>query len=107
MSILNELAQWAEKALPHLPFFMGLANGTPRVKLSMQRVLEAIIIGAIISGLGYVVMIPRLEERITLEFLHVKQDMARIERSVEDIRQRVDQDYRDLVNRQARELRNK
>lgn len=106
MSMLNELVQMVEKIAPHLPFVVGLANGAaPRVKLSMQRVLEAIIIGAMISGLGYVVMIPRLEERITLEFAHVKQDMTRIERSVEDIRRRVDQDYRDLVNRQSREAR--
>lgn len=45
-----------------VPFFM--ATGQQKLVLNGQRLVEAAIIGGVLALLGYIFVVPRLEERI-------------------------------------------
>lgn len=88
-----------------LPFLMSIVSGAPRVQISMQRVIEAAVIGGVLAGIGYIAVIPRIEERMTIEFQTVRRDLERVERKVDSVSGRVDQDYRELSGRIDRAVR--
>jgi hypothetical protein len=78
-----------------LPFVIANTSMTS-VRISTQRLLEAVIIGAILAGIGYVAVIPRLEERMTVEIRQVRDDIGELKRKVESIDAQRDKDYREL-----------
>ena len=48
-----------------LPFLMTTnGGGGLKVEVRMQRVIEAAVIAAVLAAIGYIAIIPRLEERI-------------------------------------------
>lgn len=59
-----------------VPFFM--ATGQQKTVLNGQRLLEAAMIGGVLALLGYVFVVPRLEERITA----IQDDVRELKRSV-------------------------
>lgn len=83
-----------------IPFFMANA-GASRVHVSTQRLFEAAIIGAVLAGIGYIALIPRLEERMTMEIKQVRSDISELKLKVESIDAQRDRDYREL----SREMR--
>lgn len=59
--------------------FLALGTGA---QVSTKGIIEAVVIGAVLAALGYVAVIPRLEERITLEFKSIKEDIHEIKTNV-------------------------
>lgn len=100
MSAPDDPSFWARLAAhaDQIPFLIGMA-GAPRVQISMQRVLEAAVIGAVLAGIGYVAIIPRMEERMTIEFRQVRDDIGDLKRKVEMVEVQRNLDYRDLNDR--------
>ncbi len=88
---LTFIARHADK----IPFLAIAANGM-KVQLSYQRVVEALVIGAVLAGVGYIAVIPRLEERVALEIRQVRSDIQRLETRVEAIDKERQADYREL-----------
>lgn len=77
-----------------LPF---TAMAGTQVQLSVQRVMEAAIIGLVLAGIGYVAVIPRLEERVEHQVNRLQADVKRIEERAEQIDYKRDADYRELM----------
>ena len=82
-----------------LPFMMSVVNGATHARISMQRLIETAVTAAVLGGLGYVAIIPRLEERVSIESRQVQKDIAELKGKVEEISARRDADFRDLVDR--------
>ena len=83
-----------------IPFLLLGTEGV-KVRLSTQRIIEAVVIGAVIAGLGYVAVIPKMEEHMTLQFRHINNELYEIKTKMDDIEKKVEQDYREL----SKELR--
>lgn len=69
-------------ALGHAPFLMTTqkdgGNGHRKVEVRMQRVMEAVVIAGVLALFGYVLVIPKLETAMNLQFLEVKKDIGEI-----------------------------
>lgn len=46
-----------------LPFFLVVQKGQEKMQFNLQRMIEAVIIGLSIAAVGYLTVVPRLEER--------------------------------------------
>lgn len=101
MSAPDDPSFWAKLAAhaDQIPFLMAVATGSPKVQVSLQRVLEAAVIGVALAGIGYVMIIPRIEERMTIEFRQVRDDIGDLKRKVEMVEVQRNVDYRDLSDR--------
>lgn len=87
-----------------LPFLMSIAAGT-RIQLSMQRIIEAAVTAIVLAIIGYVAIIPRLEERMTNEFQTIRRDIEELKQTVRTIEVQRQDDYRDLqkqINRREK-----
>jgi hypothetical protein len=82
------MAEHGDKA----PFLTMVTRGTSmRVQVSVQRIVEAVIIGVSLAFVGYLAIIPRLEARIE----NIERNLARIERNIDQMRELREQDLRD------------
>lgn len=76
---------WGAQLIEHIltivagkvPFFI-MTNAQQKPVLNGQRLVEAAIIGGVLALLGYVFVVPRLEERIT----SIQEDVRELKRSV-------------------------
>lgn len=94
---------WIISHADKLPFVIAVGGPRMRVQLSYQRIIEAVVIGAVLAGIGYIAVIPRLEERVSLEIGYIRANLKGLENrigSLEDKIDRVDtqrqQDYKEL-----------
>lgn len=62
MSIEALLASLSKSAW--LPFVLVVHKGEQKMQLNTQRMIEAVIIGMCIALVGYLTVVPRLEERL-------------------------------------------
>ena len=81
------------------PFMMSVVNGATHARISMQRLIETAVTAAVLGALGYIAIIPRLEERITIEGRVVRDDIHALKEQIHEISEKRDRDYRDLVDR--------
>jgi len=65
----------------------------PLIHLSIQRVLEAAVIAGVLAVFAYLMLVPRLEDRIA----QVRDDIADLKRKVEFVEVQRNIDYRDLT----------
>ena len=85
-----------------IPFLILGTDGFS-VKLSAQRLIEAAVIGAALAGIGYVAVIPKMQEHMALEFRHIRENIDDLKRKVERIEFQREKDYREL----SKEIRNR
>ena len=83
-----------EHALP----FMVAAHHGEGPKLNTMRMLEAVIIAAVLGGLGWMFLIPELK----LEFGYMKRDIGRLSTKVDAIQIDVNQLKVDAAVEKAR-----
>lgn len=79
-----------------VPFLMSIVAGAPKVQISMQRVIEAAVTAGVLAIIGYVAIIPRLEERMVNEFQTIRRDIDELKQTVRNIESQRQEDYRDL-----------
>lgn len=105
---MNEWLRFIVEHADKLPFVVAVNGANMRVQLSYQRILEAVIIGAVLAAIGYIAVIPQLEQRITLEVQHLREDFARMERrldAIEDIQRQQPLRFPDMYQEQPRKRR--
>lgn len=68
------------------------------MQLSMQRVVEAVVIGGVLALIGYGTIIPRLEERMNL----IRDDISDLKREIRRVDAKRETDYRELSERMVR-----
>lgn len=93
------MSEWLTFITHHadkLPFIVAINGARMRVQVSYQRILEAVIIGTVLAGIGYIAVIPQLEQRIALEIQYLRSDFQRLERRLDQIDTQRQEDYREL-----------
>lgn len=99
--LFNDAINFIVRHADKIPFVVATTGGM-KVNLSYQRVMEAAVIGVVLAGIGYIAIIPRLEERIALEIRQVRTDILRLETRVESIDKDRQADYRELSSQVGR-----
>lgn len=87
------MLDWLTTHADKLPFVSAAAPAG--LQVSTQRLFEAAVIGAVLAGLGYVMVIPRLEERVALEVGHIRQDIGRLQVDIDNLRRAREEDLRE------------
>lgn len=99
--MFEEIRQFFAAHCDYIPFMAAVSHPAaiaPRSHL-IQRAMETAIIGVIMAGLGYFTVIPRLEERISLESTQTRTDIGELKRKIEEMEKTRNTDYRDLVEK--------
>ena len=66
-------------------------------KISMQRIIEAAVTAVILAGIGYVMIIPRLEERINQQAMMTANQIIELKAAIASNEIQRQADYRYLA----------